>query len=66
VGNPVPRNTRQALEFDKENGNTFWHDSIKKEITAPDLECFEFKDQDFKCAGRLPKDNIDHDIFCEA
>jgi hypothetical protein len=24
----------------------------------------EFKDQDFKL--RLPKDNIDHDIFCEA
>ena len=29
-GIKVPKNVKQALEFDKENGNTFWEDSIKK------------------------------------
>ena len=32
-GIKVPRTVKQAYEFDKENGNTFWRDVIKKEMT---------------------------------
>ena len=28
----IPTSTEEALRFDKENGNTFWRDAIKKEI----------------------------------
>jgi hypothetical protein len=38
-GVQVPRNIKQAMEFDKTNGNTLWQDSIKEEIKAlTDLE----------------------------
>jgi hypothetical protein len=30
----VPRNVKQALLMDQENGNTHWHDAIKKEMDA--------------------------------
>ena len=43
-GTEVPRNVKHALEIDKMNGNTFWQDSIDKEMKGLlDLECFEFK-----------------------
>ena len=39
----IPINTRQALLFDKENGNTKWADAIAKEMTSLDkLGCFEY------------------------
>ena len=31
-GVQVPANVKQALQLDKENGNTFWEDAIKKEM----------------------------------
>jgi hypothetical protein len=30
----VPRNVKQAILVDQENGNTHWHDAIKKEMDA--------------------------------
>jgi hypothetical protein len=58
-GIQVPRTTRQALEFDQENSNTFWQDSIRKEVTAlTELECFDFKDDDFKCADDYQKTTL--------
>ena len=42
-GIKVPKTVKQALEFDKENGNKFWEDSIKKEMKALfDMETFKF------------------------
>ena len=31
-GIKVPRNVKQSLEYDKENGNTFWQDAMAFEI----------------------------------
>ena len=31
-GIKVPRNYKEAVQFDKENGNTLWQDAIKKEM----------------------------------
>ena len=43
----VPINTRQALQFDKENGNTKWAEAIAKEMTSLDkLSCFEYHGTD--------------------
>ena len=43
-GIEVPKSVRHALEIDKANGNTFWEDSLEKEIKSLlDLDCFEFK-----------------------
>ena len=43
-GIEVPRNVKHALEIDKANGNTFWEDSLEKEIKSLlDLDCFEFQ-----------------------
>ena len=28
----IPSNVREALQFDKDNGNTYWHDAIQKEM----------------------------------
>ena len=48
-GIEVPRNVKRALELDRENKNSYWADAIKKEVTAlTDVDCFEFKDPDFK------------------
>ena len=42
-GIKVPKSAKQALEFDKQNGNTMWEDSIKKEMKALyDMETFRF------------------------
>ena len=40
-GIKVPKTVKQALEFDKENGYTFWEVTIKKEMKALfDMEIF--------------------------
>ena len=42
-GIKVPKNVAQALEFDKENGNTLWRDAIGKEMknVRPAFEVWE-------------------------
>jgi hypothetical protein len=58
-GVQVPRNIKQAIEFDRINGNTLWQDSIKLEIKAlTDLECFDFKDPDHKCGSDYQKTTL--------
>jgi hypothetical protein len=58
-GIQVPRNIKQAVEFDKQNGDSYWSDSIKSEVTAlTDLECFEFKDGDFECSDDYQKTTL--------
>ena len=45
----VPRNVRHALELDREAGNTFWADAIRKESASLlALDCFEFHDPGYK------------------
>jgi hypothetical protein len=40
-GVKVPRTVKEALQFDKENGNTLWTDAIKKEMTSQhEMETF--------------------------
>ena len=42
-GIPIPRNTREALLFDKQNKNTKWADAIAKEMSGLErLRVFEF------------------------
>jgi hypothetical protein len=44
-GIEVPRNVGHALELDMRNGNTYWADSIKKEVDdLIELDSFEFKE----------------------
>ena len=58
-GVQVPRNVRQAIEFDKVNGDTFWQDAIKLEVNALNkLECFEFKPKDFVCGRDFQKTTL--------
>ena len=41
-GIQLPRNTKQAIALDKENGNSLWQDSMKKEIDdLASLDCWE-------------------------
>jgi hypothetical protein len=48
-GLEVPKNVKHALELDRTNGDLYWADAIKKEVQAlTDLDCFEFKERDFK------------------
>ena len=47
-GIKVPRNVKEAIEFDRENKNTLWQDAMKLEMgTLIDLECFEFKEKGY-------------------
>jgi hypothetical protein len=58
-GVQVPRNIKQAIDFDKSNNNTLWQDSIKLEIKAlTDLECFDFKDPEYKCGSEYQKTTL--------
>ena len=42
-GVAVPRNVAEAYEFDRQNGNNYWHNAIKMEIDSLiKLECFKF------------------------
>ena len=37
----IPRSAKEALQFDRDNGNTYWQDAIKKEMANLDrLEAF--------------------------
>ena len=48
-GVPIPRNVQHALELDREAGNTFWADAIRKEVASLlALDCFEFHGPDYK------------------
>ena len=39
----MPRTPEHAAKLDMQNGNTFWHDAIDKEIKELlDMDCFEF------------------------
>ena len=50
MGVKIPRNTREALIFDRENKNTFWADAIMKEMTGlKRLNVFEFHAPNHKC-----------------
>lgn len=47
-GIEVPRNAKHALILDQKNENTFWQDSMKKEVDdLLALDCFEYKDAGF-------------------
>ena len=49
MGFKVPKSVKQALEFDKQNGNTMWEDSIKKEMGALyDMDTFKFLPGSYK------------------
>jgi hypothetical protein len=44
----IPRNTKEALIFDKENNNSLWAETIAKEMDALHrLDCFEFHEPNF-------------------
>jgi hypothetical protein len=48
-GVEVPQSIRQAVEFDRANGNTAWQDSIESEmLQLIRLKCFDFEGPDFK------------------
>jgi hypothetical protein len=48
-GVEVPQSVKQALEFDKANGNTAWQDSVEAEMSQLiRLKCFDFEAPDFK------------------
>ena len=49
----VPNNVKEALFFDRENKNTLWNDSIKKEMAALDkAQVFQYMPGHYK----IPKD----------
>jgi hypothetical protein len=44
-GIKIPNNVKEALEFDRQNGNNKWAEAIIKEMSALErLDCFEFVD----------------------
>ena len=48
----IPRNAKEAIQFDKENGNTFWQDAMKKEISMINkFNVFELKRIGFEFAS---------------
>ena len=48
-GVKIPMSVRQALEFDRENGDSKWRDAMAKEIAQlVALNCFDFHPPDFK------------------
>ena len=52
----IPQNVKEALEFDKENGNNKWAEAMKLEIQLlNDLECFEFQPKDYSPAKGYQK-----------
>ncbi|MGH3056398.1 MAG: reverse transcriptase domain-containing protein, partial [Gaiellaceae bacterium] len=46
-GITVPRNVKEALTFDRQDGNQSWAEAMSKEMTGRH-GCFEFHDSDFK------------------
>ncbi|MGH3054901.1 MAG: reverse transcriptase domain-containing protein, partial [Gaiellaceae bacterium] len=48
-GITIPKNTKEAYELDKINGNKKWEEAIDKEMSALDkLQCFEYHEPTFK------------------
>ncbi len=60
-GIELPKTVKEALELDKKNGNTFWADTIAKEMK--DI-CIAFKIllDGAICANWFPEDTLSHDI----
>ena len=55
-GVKIPRDVKEALEFDKENGNNKWAEEMKLEIQSlNNLECFEFQHKNYSPAKDLQK-----------
>eukprot|EP00957_Ditylum_brightwellii_P078616 5976852-Ditylum_brightwellii.AAC.2 len=56
-GIKVPRNVKEAIQFDEENGNTFWQDRMKSEVGAlMEMDYFAFKTEEESktcCGGHL-------------
>ena len=47
-GIKIPRTVEEAIEIDRQNGNTLWQDAMKLEIDALlDLNCFTFKPEGY-------------------
>ena len=48
-GLKIPRNVREVLELDRENGNKLWEEAMKKEIASLiAMNCFKFHPSNFK------------------
>ena len=48
-GTKIPRNVKEALLFDEQNGNTLWGDAIIKEMNAlKEARVWEFHPPQFK------------------
>ena len=55
----IPRNVKEAFDFDKENGNNKWAEAMKLEIQSlNDLECFEFQPKDYSHTKEYQKTTI--------
>eukprot|EP00957_Ditylum_brightwellii_P032288 2446180-Ditylum_brightwellii.AAC.1 len=47
-GIKVPCNIKEAIQFNEENGNTFWQDTMKFEVDAlMEMDCFPFKTEGY-------------------
>ena len=58
-GVKIPRNVKEALNFDKENRNNKWAEAMKLEIQSlNDLECFEFQPKDYSPAKEYQKTTL--------
>ena len=58
-GVKIPQNVKEALEFDKENGNNKWAEAMKLEIQSlNNLECFEFQPKDYSPAKEYQKTTL--------
>ena len=58
-GVKITRNVKEALEFDKENGNNKWAEAMKLDIQLlNDLECFEFQPKDYSPAKEYQKTTL--------
>ena len=58
-GVKIPQNVKEALEFDKENGNNKWAEAMKLEIQSlNDLECCEFQPKDYSPAKGYQKTTL--------
>ena len=55
----IPRNVKEALKSDKENGNKKWAEAMKLEIQSLNhLECFELQPKDYSPAKEYQKTMI--------
>ena len=62
-GIEIPRNVEHALKLDEANGNTFWFDSIRKEVDdVIALDCFEFKEAGYNPGGDWQRATL-HIVF---